>query len=69
MTEITVTAAAEKYGVPEPTLRAFCERGCSEGQRLSDPLSGVRDGTLYVQDDARLARVVARIIAGRQAQS
>lgn len=65
MTEITVTEAAARYGVPEATLRVFCERGCSEGQRLMDPIAGVRDGVLYVQDDERLAGVVEKIRRGR----
>lgn len=69
MTEITVTEAAAKYGIPEATLRVFAERGCSPAQRLMDPITGYRDGVLYVQDDQFLERLVVKIRAGRKVEA
>lgn len=65
MIELTIAAAAAKYQVPEATLCAFAARGCSNQQRLMDPISGVREGVMLVQDDSRLARVVEKIRRGR----
>lgn len=69
MDELTIAAAAAKYHVPEATLHAFAARGCSDQQRLMDPLSGMREGVMMVQDDARLAAIVEKIRAGRRLAS